>query len=44
MDLRLRMVLVGLVVGVLFAVVVAAEGCGHHAKPVRHAPSAAEGR
>jgi hypothetical protein len=30
------MVLVGLVTGVVFAIVVAAQGCGHHSKPVRH--------
>ena len=36
MDLRLRMVLLGLIAGVVFAIIVAAQGCGHHAKPVRH--------
>lgn len=36
MDLRLRMVLLGLIAGVVFAIVVAAQGCGDHSKPVRH--------
>jgi hypothetical protein len=35
MDLRIRMVIVGLILGVLVAIAVAAQGCGHHHTP-RH--------
>jgi peptidoglycan/xylan/chitin deacetylase (PgdA/CDA1 family) len=35
-DLRLRMVLVGLVIGIVVAIAVAANGCGHHKRPLRH--------
>jgi hypothetical protein len=42
MDIRVRMVLLGLVLGVIVAVIVAAEGCGqHHPRKQRPATASA---
>jgi hypothetical protein len=40
-DIRIRMVLVGLVVGVVVAVLVAAHGCGEHHPRKRNPPVSA---
>jgi hypothetical protein len=41
MDIRVRMVIVGLILGVLVAVVVAVQGCGTHHPDKRNVPRAA---
>jgi hypothetical protein len=40
-DIRVRMVIVGLIVGVVFAIVVAVQGCGTHHPDKRNIPRSA---